>query len=128
MLMVYVQHLLRLRKIAASSPSTVLLHHWKRPIIITALELQVIATQATTQDTLILATPPPLTDTLTRAAQLQTLPTTPMESTEQLSTLLASTLLAHRVFSMLHTRVMATIVLTELYKLVHSNSAKLLVC
>ena len=92
------------------------------------MELQVIATQATTQDTLILAMPPPLTDTLTRAAQLQTLPTTPMESTEQLSTLLASTLLAHRVFSMLHTRRMATIVLTELYKLFHSNSAKLLVC
>lgn len=117
-----------MRKIAASSLSTNLPQNWKRPIIITALELQVIATQATTQDTLILAMPPPLTDTLTRAAQLQTLPTTPMESTEQLSTLLASTLLAHRVFSMLHMRRMATIVLTELYKLFHSKRAKLLVC
>ena len=92
------------------------------------MELQVIATQTTTQDTLTLATPPPLTDTPTLAAPQQTLPTTPMEFTAELSTPVASTLLALRAYSMLRTQVMAIIVLTELYELGFSDNAKLLVC
>ena len=126
--MVFSQLHLKYSNHAAPSPSTNLPRHWKRPTIITAMELQVIATQTTTQDTLTLATPPPLTDTPTLAAPQQTLPTTPMEFTAELSTPVASTLLALRAYSMLRTQVMAIIVLTELYELGFSDNAKLLVC